>query len=734
MDKKRLLLLLISAFTLSACGKAVTPTPVDPGKPDPVDPADPVEPEKENAVLQISEELEYTITIEDGLITLMAYTPYEIGTHTLYYCLNKNRGMDENNVFKITYSIENGKVAFYTYNGADYYSSSQSSIYVDTYYDEKSDYFVTEFNIFCNEDEKDLLDNFSFYPEYYDSLITINYTMVWEYMRNNYPQTWFSYNEKGEFYYDESFETFEVENWTRPSFKDKEGSHLAYSCSETSIEGARVSAMCAERMGATAFDLHIESFYSRGLLTAENIERITKAVHIPVLAIFYDGGQSQQTRLDGLKVAVEGGAAAVDLQGFMYWTGSTLNTQTPDNIAYWEAKGFDMSFVSAHPVETILDIDGINKQKAYIQDIHDMGAEVLLSSHNQAVYTKKQAIAYAKFIEDRGVDVIKLVGYGNNTDDLYECIEANKVMSEMVSCKFSFHLQTNDYMRITRVVCPLYYGAFLAFCYYNMTHLNMMVDLSSGDIPSKDTPLDEVVEYMEQHTTHSELKTVISLYRACPEPSEYFVHAYGQSSEMSHKWDCGEGYSHIALREETSSNSFNIRAYAYRKNHKGSKFSYSCSISGLFYPYVSSSRNPKVGIMLGDENNMLAFVYETNTKTVDLMHNDTIFAYDEPKSDRLYTIDKFASPTYTTEVNNKGTVNMGIYADDENLKLYFSEGDAELTLLATLDMGELKPYIGGDGNVGSVLELYLGSASANKTNYLHFDNIVFSKNTNIFES
>ena len=729
MSKKYLFLFLISVFLFSSCNKnnsSSNSTDIDPT------PSSDIEPTS-NQPYEVTDNLKYSLSLDDGIITLFAYTEYEIGTHTLYYSFNKNKGLDENNAYKIVYSITNNKTIFYSYNGADYITANQLDINVSFSFDDESDSFVTEFSIFHDSKKENLIDNFSFYPEYFDETTTSNYTMIWPYMRNNYPQTWFSLNSKNQIYYDESFETYEVPNWVRPSFKNKKGSHLAYSCSENTIEGARVSAMCAERMGATAFDLHIEGLNSRGLLTAENIEMITKAVSIPVLAIFYDGDQTQQKRLDGLKIAVEGGASAVDLQGFMYWTGSTLNTQTPANISYWEEKGFDMSFVSAHPVETILDIDGINKQKTYINEIHEMGAEVLLSAHNQAVFTKEQAIAYAKFIEDRGVDVIKLVGYGNNIDDLNACIEANKVMDKEVSCKFSFHLTSNEYMRITRVVCPLYYGSFLAFCYYNMTHLNMMVDLSRGDIPSKDTPLEDVISYMQNHTTHSELKSVIASYRQCPEASEYFVHAYGQSSEMSQKWDCGDGYAHIALREETSSNSFNIRAYAYRKNHKGTSFSYKCSISGLFYPYVSSSRNPKVGIMLGDESSMLAFVYQTNTKTIDLMHNEDTFAYDEPKSDRLYTMNKITSAVYTTSVDNLGKINMGIYLDDNNLKLYFSEGNNQLSLVSTLSTNDLKPLIGGEGNVGSVLELYLGSASANKKNYLHFDNIVFTKDINIFE-
>lgn len=682
----------------------------------------------------ISDELKYMVKSENNRVIISAYTLSNLGTHTISYCLDQSKGMDENNVYKIVYSIEHNKTSFYAYNGAEFIVTDKNAIEVSFDYNDEADMFVTDFYIACEDKKEERSGKFSFYPEYYDGHAISNYTRVWEYMRNNYPQTWFMFNTQDELYYDETFETYENEHWTRPSFKAKEGSHLAYSCSENTIEGARVSAMCAERMGATAFDLHIEGFKSKGLLTAENIERITKAVNIPVLAIFYDGSTSQQARLNGLKVAVEGGAAAVDLQGFMYWTGSTLETQNEANIQYWENQGFDMSFVSAHPVETILDIDGINQQKAYIQEIHDMGAEVLLSSHNKAVYTKQQAIAYAKFIEDRGVDVIKLVGYGNNSDDLNACIEANKAMEEEISCRFSFHLQSNEFMRITRLVCPLYYGAFLAFCYYNMTHLNMMVELSRGDIPSKDASLEDVIAFMQAHTTHSELNDVIASYRQCPEPVNYIIHAYGASSEMSYKWDCGEGYAHIALREEDSSNSFNIRAYAYRQNHKGSSFSYSCSISGLFYPYVSSTRNPKVGIMLGDENSMLAFVYQTDTKTVDLMHNESIFAYDSPKSDRLYSTNSMTSPTYTTEVHNLGKIHMGMYVDENALKLYFSEGEEALSLLATFNMSDVESMIGGEGNVGSVLELYLGSASANKINYLHFDDIVFTKDRNIFEA
>ena len=731
MDKKSYLVFLVGILAFSSCNKTTFSSNTNGS--DNTSSGEPTTTET-NQPFFISDDLAYSISIEDNCVSLSAHTTAEEGIHTIYYSFNKNKGLDENNVFKYVFNSSSGNVTFSKFDGANYIGGGQSPVIVSSYYDDEDEICITDFDIIGEFNKEDLIDNFAFYPQFYDGDVTINYTATWEYMRDNYPQTWFSLDEDDDIYYDESFETLEIEDWVRPSFKNKEGSHLAFSCSETTIEGARVSAICAERQGATAFDLHIEGFNSRGLLTAENIARITKAVRIPVLAIFYDGGQTQQTRLNGLKIAVEGGAAAVDLQGFMYWTGSTLNTQTPENISYWESQGFDMSFVSAHPVETILDIDGINQQKAYIQEIHEMGAEVLLSSHNQAVYTKEQAIAYAKFIEARGVDVIKLVGYGNNIEDLEACIEANKVMDQEVSCKFTFHLQSNEYMRLTRLVCPLYYGAFIAFCYYNMTHLNMMVELSKGNVPSKNASIEEVITYMQAHTTHSELASVIATYRSCPEASTYVVHAYGASSEMSHKWDCGDGYAHIALREETSSNSFNIRAYAYQKKHKGSSFSYSCSISGLFYPYVSSSRNPKVGIMLGSEESMLAFVYQTNTKTVDLMHNETTFGYDSPKSDRLYTMNKVTSPTYTTSVDNLGKINMGIYIDANYLKLYFSEGNNDLSLLTTINMSDVESCIGGEGNVGSVLEIYLGTASANKTNYLHFDNIVFSKDTNIFES
>ncbi len=736
MYKKYYLIFLVGALLFSSCNKNTNSSNMSSNGSNTSSqtPGSSEEPPYENnQPISIDNNLEYAIEIEDGLISLTAYTACESGIHTLYYCFNKDKGLDENNAYKFIYDFPSMSSSYYAYNGADYVLEGNSPISAAYSYDSETNLYITEFAITCDLTTNDLLDHFSFYPEFFGGGILMNFTKTWVYMRNNYPQTWFSLNEKGDIYFDKSFETLEISDWTRPSLKNKEGSHLAFSCSETTIEGARVSAICAERMGATAFDLHIEGFNSSGLLNIQNIERITKAVRIPVLAIFYDGGQSQQTRLNGLKIAVQGGAAAVDLQGFMYWEGSTLNTQTAANISYWEGQGFDMSFTSAHPVETILDIDAINNQKAYIQDIHNMGAEVLLSSHNKAVYTKEQAIAYAKFIESRDVDVIKLVGYGYNTEDIEACIEANKAMDQEVSCKFTFHLQTDEHMQITRLVCPLYYGAFIAFCYYNMTHLNMMVELSKGNIPSKNTSLEDVITYMQGHTTHSELASVIATYRSCPAPSPYVVHAYGQSSEMSYKWDCGNGYSHIALREETSSNSFNIRAYAYKKNHKATTFSYSCSISGKFYPYVSSSRNPKVGIMLGSEDSMLAFVYETNTKTIDLMHNETVFGYDDPKSDRLYTMNKFVSPTYTTSVDDLGKINMGIYADENYLKLYFSEGDNDLSLVTTINMSDVESCIGGEGNVGSVLELYLGSASANKTNYLHFDNIVFSKDVNILE-
>lgn len=694
--------------------------------------------------INISNKAFYTAKYLGDSVQIDVESNQSEGTHNVFFTYDKDLGLNEYNSYFYQISASDHTGHLIAWNGSSFEDMPTTKV--------KASFDGTNFSLIIKNDgftsqSGNPVGKFAFFPEYYDkNNVLYNMTSGNKYILYNYPQTWVMIKEDGELYRDLSFENNGIDNWEMPVFTDCAGSRLAFSCSEKTIEGCIVSAMCAERLGATAFDLRLEGLNAAGLLTENNIKRITHSIHIPVLGIFYDGKLSQQARLDGLKVGVRGGCSAIDLQGFMYWEGSTNNTQTEDNINYWENLGFDMSFVDSSPIETTIDPTSISQQKAYIQEIHEMGAEVLLSAHNEAIFTKDQAIAYAKFIEDRGVDVIKLVAQGENVTDIEECIEANKVMNNYVGCKFSMHLNATGNMRITRLVCPLFYGAFMAFCYETQTHLAMMAEIkNSPNFPDKNVSIDDAITYMKNHTDFNEVNTVEMTYRNCPTGARIVKKAFGAASRLDNRWACNDDSSVLTLREP-GTNSFNIRGFSYNLSHRGDSFSYSCSISGTVYPYYKGTgspiRVPKVGIMIGDYRHMVAFAYNTHNKTVDLysnvlddLDNARPFSYDSsPAGDRIEALNIISSSSYSVDFTDENeNINMGVYYDNTNLKLYFSEGSDDLSLVATVPLATISQYLGSNIYVGNLVEMYMGSASKDYTNRVSFTDISFTSNNNIFE-
>lgn len=447
-------------------------------------------------MLQFDDKCTITTVGDNTFVTIVGIDT--LSSFNFYFANNKDVGLDCDNVHR--FSFKKGQnIKHDIWNGEKYSCVEINNAGCTV--NQSDDRVVISF--FSSED-------MSFFMEYSINNVTVSLTTHNPYILINYPETWPAVYDSD--YLNKHYPIKTINGWERKSFSKINGGRIAFSCPETTVEACLVAAQIAEKRGATAFDLRLEGLYKNGLLTKENIYKITHSISIPVLAIFYDDKVDQQIRLDYLKTSIEAGCSAIDLQGFMFWNGPSGNTHTPENIQYWEKQGFDMSFINAHPLETILDIEAINKQTEYIKEIHSLGGEVLLSSHNKATYTKEQAIAYAKFIEYRGVDVIKLVGWGNTLQDLYECIKACKIMESIVRCRFSFHLNANEKMRISRLVCPLIYGAFMTFCYYNLTHISMVVDLLKGKRPSKDTDLSIAIEYLQSHTNHKELKEILIGY------------------------------------------------------------------------------------------------------------------------------------------------------------------------------------------------------------------------------
>lgn len=529
-----------------------------------------------------------------------------------------------------------------------------------------------------------------------------------------------------------------AEEWTRPSFAKQEVM-FASVVKESTVEAVIAAIDLSEEKGATGIDLHINYLNDEGLLTEENLAKICRSTTLPILAINYDSDLSQEERLASLLLAARAGCAAVDFPGFMYTT-SSAKTHTAENIAYWEALGYDMSFIECEPSETVIDPAIVQMHKEYVDSVHALGAEVLRSFHVKTVFTAQETVAYLRFQDQIGADVLKLVGYGYTQDDVAECVEACKTLrdGDILNAKFSYHISNGVCSRITRVLCPVFYGSYIAFCYPELTprqdanqlDLDMAMEcFALYGKADKNVSVADAIVLLESTSSHPDLTKRITQYRNATTVGA----AYGTSTDLSKRWLFDESTYSLQMRKSSSTTSYALRAYAYDSRQKQTDRVYvSATAAGDCVPYSSDTRVPKVGVYIGTEQKMLAFVYDAKTKIVDLAaNNGETFTYDKSiKKDVLVSLNKVSVPAFTADVTKGENIQLGMEIAKGTLRLY--AGVDALRLVATLPLTEelrdmMQANADGTYTAGVLVEMYMGNDSKGKDNTMTFTDVTYGK-------
>ena len=208
--------------------------------------------------------------------------------------------------------------------------------------------------------------------------------------------------------------------------------------------------------GADIIDLHMSCLENTGIDTLKYVIGSSK---LPVLALNYnkkydwsDCGFSESERAESFTNAVSAGASGIDMQGY------TFDTKSRDGFC-----GEDKySFTKGNPKEIVTDGVTTSKQCEFIEKIHSMGAEVLLSCHPGIAMKCEQVVELALFLEKRGPDIIKIVTAAENGGDLIESFKTMAVLKKEVKTAVSYH--TNGAAgSLSRIVNPIL-GGHIVFC------------------------------------------------------------------------------------------------------------------------------------------------------------------------------------------------------------------------------------------------------------------------------
>lgn len=226
--------------------------------------------------------------------------------------------------------------------------------------------------------------------------------------------------------------------------------------------------------GADMIDLHLSCLENTD---TDELKKIISFSKLPVLALnyntMYDGtnaGYSEDDRADLFLRAVEAGASGIDMQGYTFHLPSKKEFFGEDKY----------SFTKGNPKEIITDEEIIAKQCEFIEKVHTMGAEVLLSCHPGISMSCEQVVELALFLEKRKPDIIKIVTKANDDGDLVESMKTMIALKKEIKTPISFHASGAAGM-LSRILNPVL-GGQIAFCvdHYSEASVMEQIDLRTA--------------------------------------------------------------------------------------------------------------------------------------------------------------------------------------------------------------------------------------------------------------
>ncbi len=208
--------------------------------------------------------------------------------------------------------------------------------------------------------------------------------------------------------------------------------------------------------GAELIDLHLSFLDATDY---EELKKIFASSPIPVLALNYnvkrdgtDASYGEDERAELFLRAVKAGAAGIDMQGYTFCPES--KNSYVGNETY--------SFTKGNPKEVVTDEKIIQKQCAFIEKIHSLGGEVLLSCHPAIPMNAETVTELALYLEKRNPDIIKIVTAAENEDHLAESIRAMQLLKKELKTPVAYHASGNA-GKLSRIINPML-GGHMLFC------------------------------------------------------------------------------------------------------------------------------------------------------------------------------------------------------------------------------------------------------------------------------
>ena len=219
------------------------------------------------------------------------------------------------------------------------------------------------------------------------------------------------------------------------SFFNRQNAAVAMLCSPESIGEAVELARAAEMDAADGIAVELQKMPLEER-TEENFRKLINSVQLPFMFIDYRNdrflGADDEARQKYLLLAAQCGAEVIDVMGDLY---------------------------APFPFELSLDPAAVEKQKALISRIHELGAKVIMSSHMTSTErSAEEVLEHLQEQSSRAADILKIVVGINTEKGLLEGVRTLLLLHKKLNKPFVF-LGGGQYERFIRYVGPQLGGA-----------------------------------------------------------------------------------------------------------------------------------------------------------------------------------------------------------------------------------------------------------------------------------
>ena len=223
----------------------------------------------------------------------------------------------------------------------------------------------------------------------------------------------------------------------------------------------------SEHRGADSFVVTLMGDGTHGLeeqyLNEGDLRQIFNCTSKPVMAIYYRWNFAGETisitdeeRQEILRMAARAGAEAVD------YVGDTHDPTSGPELFSEEAAQYSLE--SEGPPQEVAPergSDAWERQKADIEELHDLGAEVQTSTHARVHLSPEEALEIAREFDDLGADMVKLVSVDRSWEDLLETFQACVLLDRHLDADF-IAMSHGEHGILGRYMAP-FFGSMLTF-------------------------------------------------------------------------------------------------------------------------------------------------------------------------------------------------------------------------------------------------------------------------------